>query len=107
MNHSPSLLNLGIKHCEISTDQTPIIQLPESPSTPMELFINRKIRYTVSMNGNYETRETICEKFSSEITAFFSKGAKLIGIDKINGYKCGPTDEEILLMSHPFEDEPN
>ena len=98
-------LKLGLKHHEITIeDAVPIDEL--LASTPLEEFTRRKMRYTVSINGNYQTRETTCGKFSSEISAFIKEqNGTLIGVDGVNGYACGPTDEEILFWAHPLDPE--
>lgn len=99
-----TILKLGLKHHEISIQEAgPASERPAS--TPLEEFSKRKMRYTVSLNGNYHTRETTCGKFSSEIAAFIrEKNGILIGVDGVNGYACGPTDEEILFWAHPFDE---
>lgn len=98
-------LKLGLKHHEISLESKPFGESSQLP-TPLEEFTARKISYTVSINGNYQTRETTCGKFSSEIAAFMKdQSGILIGVDGVNGYKCGPTDAEILMWAHPFDPE--
>jgi hypothetical protein len=98
-------LKLGLKHHEISLESKPFGESSQLP-TPLEEFAARKMRYTVSINGNYQTRETTCGKFSSEIAAFMKdQRGILIGIGGVNGYKCRPTDEEILMWAHPLDPE--
>ncbi len=96
-------LKLGLKHHEINLESKPFGESSQVP-TPLEEFAARKMRYTVSINGNYQTRETTCGKFSSEIAAFMKdQSGILIGIEGVNWYKCGPTDEEILMWAHPLD----
>jgi hypothetical protein len=98
-------LKLGLKHHQISLESKPLGESSQLP-TPLEEFSARKMRYTVSISGNYQTRETTCGKFSSEIAAFMKdQNGILIGVDGVNGYKCGPTNEEILMWAHPFDPE--
>ncbi len=104
MDSKRTHLKLGLKHHKITVENK-LLSEPLFDSTSLEAFTARKLLYTVSMGGNYETRETTCGKFSSEITAFISKGAKLIGIDGVNGYKCGPSDDEILQFAHSLDGE--
>ncbi len=102
--HLNTHLKLGLKHHEISIQEAVPGGKPNA-ATPLEEFSKRKMRYTVSLNGNYQTRETTCGKFSSEIAAFIrEKNGILIGVDGVNGYACGPTDEEILFWAHPFDE---
>ena len=95
-------LKLGLLHHEINVEKAPLMEAAPS-ATPLEAFTARKMRYTVSINGNFQTRETTCGKFSSEIAAFIKeqKGI-LVGVDGVNGYACGPTDQEILFWAHPL-----
>jgi hypothetical protein len=82
-------------------------EAPSYPSTPEKEFLARKVRYTVGIGLRRITRETTCDRLFLEVSAFISDHkATLLGIDGINGFRCGPTDQELGMFAHPLQEEP-
>lgn len=86
----------------ISFAQPPFIHRA-FPATTDKEFTSRRIRYTVRFGLHRQTRETDVNMLSTELAALISRGAILVGIDGIDGFKCGPTDDELRQFSHPLE----
>lgn len=86
------------------------IQAAQAPrpfeATPENLFTTRKVRYTVAIGLRRITRETTSDRLSTELTEFIvKKNATLVGLDGINGFRCGATEEELRMFAHPLEED--
>lgn len=74
------------------------------PATPDNLFTTRKIRYTLKRGFRRITRETTCDRLSLELReALNQPGTTLVGLDGINGFKSGPTEQELRMFAHPLD----
>lgn len=82
---------------------------PASPlfeATPESHFSSRKVRYTVAIGLRRITRETTYDRLSTELMEFIGqKKATLVGLDGINGFRCGLTEDELRGFAHPLEEE--
>lgn len=75
-------------------------------ATPLELFSTRKVRFTVEIDHQPITRETTLDRLSTMLAEYIvQKKAALLGVDGINGFKCGPTDEERRTFCHSLEED--
>lgn len=73
-------------------------------ATPIGAFTSRKIRYTIGRGYRRITRETTCDRLSIELReALAQPDTTLIGVDGINGFACGPTEEELRMFGHPLD----
>ncbi|HLP43604.1 MAG TPA: hypothetical protein VK465_19030 [Fibrobacteria bacterium] len=73
------------------------------PATPIGSFTSRIIRYTIGRGLERITRETTCDMLAVELGAFLAQpDTVLIGIDGINGFTCGPTQDELRMFAVPL-----
>lgn len=73
-------------------------------ATPSSLFSTRRVRYTVGFGYRRITRETNLERLSTELGEFIGrKKGNLVGIDGINGFRCGPTEDELRSFCHDLD----
>jgi hypothetical protein len=75
-------------------------------ATPSNVFSTRKVRFTVEISHQPITRETTWDRLSTMLAEYLGpKKAKLLGIDGINGFQCGPTEEELRWFYHSLTDD--